>query len=151
MDQETYELHISHVQDVNLVGIYVVDITQLKRNEEEIRLLATTDSLTGLLNRREFTRILTSEIERTRRHETPLSLIMYDIDHFKRVNDTYGHDTGDHVLQAVSNVVTENVRITDRVALGRRGIYGVNASIESGCSEKLGGKASTGNRSISLR
>lgn len=114
--QATYELHISHVQDVSLIRIYVVDITQRKRNEEEIRLLATTDSLTGLINRREFTRILISEIERAKRYKTPLSFIMYDIDHFKRVNDTFGHDTGDHVLQAVTGVVTENVRITDRVA-----------------------------------
>jgi two-component system cell cycle response regulator len=116
VDKATYELHISLVQDVNLVRIYVVDITQRKLNEEEIRVLATTDSLTGLLNRREFTRILTSEMERVKRYETPLSLVMCDIDYFKRINDIFGHDTGDYVLETFANLVKENVRITDRVA-----------------------------------
>lgn len=116
VDKATYELHISHVRDVNLTRIYITDITQRKQNEEEIRLLATTDSLTGIVNRRELTRILTSEAERTRRYGTPLSLIMYDLDFFKRVNDTFGHDVGDYVLQAVTDVVKKNVRATDTVA-----------------------------------
>ncbi|MFZ2170096.1 MAG: diguanylate cyclase [Methylococcaceae bacterium] len=116
VDQATYELHIYHVQDINLIRIYVMDITQRKRDEEEIRLLATTDSLTGIANRREFNRILTSETDRVRRYGKPLSLVMYDIDFFKRVNDTFGHDVGDTVLQAVTGLVKENIRTVDVVA-----------------------------------
>lgn len=116
VDQSTYELHIYHVQDINLIRIYVKDITRRKRDEKEIRLLATTDSLTGIANRREFDRILTNETDRVRRYGKPLSLVMYDIDFFKRVNDTFGHDAGDTVLQAVTGLVKENIRTVDVVA-----------------------------------
>ena len=116
VDQSTYELHIYHVQDVNLIRIYVTDITQRKRDEEEIRLLATTDPLTGIANRREFTRIVTNEMDRVRRYGKPLSLVMYDIDFFKHVNDTFGHDVGDYVLQALTDLVKENIRTVDTVA-----------------------------------
>ena len=92
-----------------------MDITQRKRNEEEIYLLATTDSLTGIVNRREFTAILMREMAQTKRHSMPMALIMYDIDYFKRVNDTFGHDVGDHVLQTVTGLVKENIRVTDIV------------------------------------
>ncbi|MGR8998703.1 MAG: GGDEF domain-containing protein, partial [Gammaproteobacteria bacterium] len=112
----TYELHIYHVQDINLIRIYVMDITQRKRDEEEIRLLATTDPLTGIANRREFTRIVTNEMDRVRRYGKPLSLVMYDIDFFKHVNDTFGHDVGDYVLQTLTAVVKENIRTVDTLA-----------------------------------
>lgn len=111
-----YELHISYVRDVNLIRIYVTDITQRKQYEEEIRLLATTDSLTGLLNRREFTRILESEMDRARRYGTSLSLAMYDLDYFKRVNDAFGHDMGDQVLKTITGLVTQNIRGVDVAA-----------------------------------
>jgi len=116
LGEATYELHISYVQDVDLIRIYVMDITQRKRNEEEIYLLATTDSLTGIANRREFTAILAREMEQTKRYGTPIVLAMYDLDYFKRVNDTFGHDVGDYVLQAVTGLVKENIRATDIVA-----------------------------------
>jgi diguanylate cyclase (GGDEF)-like protein len=116
LGEATYELHLSYVQDVNLIRIYVMDITQRKRTEEEIHLLATTDSLTGIANRREFTAILTREVERAKRYGVPMSLAMYDLDHFKRVNDAFGHDVGDYVLQTVTNLVKANIRATDVVA-----------------------------------
>ncbi len=92
------------------------DITERKRAEEEINLLATTDSLTGIANRRAFSAQLEKELERAKRYDTPLSLIMYDIDYFKRVNDTFGHDAGDAVLQALTAVVKANIRAVDVVA-----------------------------------
>ncbi|MFA6189186.1 MAG: PAS domain-containing protein [Sulfuricurvum sp.] len=92
------------------------DITQRKRAEEEINLLATTDTLTGTANRREFNTQLEKELERAKRYDTPLSLVMYDIDHFKQVNDTFGHDAGDSVLQTLTAVVKSNVRAVDTVA-----------------------------------
>jgi diguanylate cyclase (GGDEF)-like protein len=114
--EATYELHISYVQDVNLIRIYVKDITQRKQDEKEIYLLATTDGLTGITNRREFTAILGRETERVKRYGAPFAVAMYDLDHFKLVNDTFGHDTGDYLLQAITSLVQENIRATDVVA-----------------------------------
>lgn len=116
LGEATYELHISYVQEVDLIRIYVLDITQRKQAEEEIHLLATTDSLTGIANRREFSAILTREIDRAKRYAVPLSLVMYDLDYFKHVNDTFGHDAGDYVLQAVTALVKEHIRANDVVS-----------------------------------
>jgi two-component system cell cycle response regulator len=116
VDKATYELHVYDVRDANLFRIYVMDITQRKRNEAEIHLLATTDSLTGISNRREFSRVTEAEMDRAKRYGTPLSLLMYDLDHFKRVNDSFGHDTGDDVLRTVTAVVTANIRTVDVAA-----------------------------------
>ncbi len=77
---------------------------------------ATTDPLTGLSNRLKFDEILGREILRSRRFDTALSLIFYDIDHFKQVNDTYGHPVGDAVLIQLSRFVAERVRATDLLA-----------------------------------
>ncbi|HXU93446.1 MAG TPA: diguanylate cyclase [Gallionella sp.] len=114
--EATYELHVSYVQEIDLVRVYALDISQRKRAEMEIYLLATTDSLTGIANRREFFGILESEMSRARRYGSSLSLVMYDLDHFKRVNDTYGHDAGDAVLQTVTSLVKQNIRTVDVAA-----------------------------------
>lgn len=98
-----------------MVGFFH-DVTERKQAEEEIHLLATTDTLTGIANRREFNMQLLKEIERAKRYGTPLSLVMYDIDYFKRVNDTFGHDAGDAVLQTLTAIVKSNVRSVDIVA-----------------------------------
>ncbi len=92
------------------------DVTEQKNNEARMHLLATTDSLTGMLNREEFSRTLAQEVDRTLRYETPLSLIMYDIDQFKKVNDIFGHGVGDEVLRATSQLVARQVRRVDRAA-----------------------------------
>jgi len=81
---------------------------------EALRRLATRDQLTGLLNRREFERILNEEDERVRRFKHSLALVMVDIDHFKSVNDTHGHPVGDVVLREVARRVAEEVRTVDR-------------------------------------
>lgn len=73
------------------------------------------DSLTRLLNRRYLPTILMREVVLSRRSGTPFSLLLLDIDHFKNVNDTHGHDAGDLVLQQVSDVVAANVRVGDFV------------------------------------
>ena len=75
--------------------------------------LAYRDTLTGLNNRRSFERQLLKEWKRCKRYRHPLSLIMVDIDHFKKVNDTYGHQKGDSVLQTVSGIINDNVRSSD--------------------------------------
>ncbi|HYP77575.1 MAG TPA: diguanylate cyclase [Polyangiaceae bacterium] len=89
---------------------------QLREANKRLEALADTDGLTGLFNRRYFDALLGRELLRTERYKTPLGLVLLDIDHFKRVNDTYGHSTGDEVLRNVSRVVTSSVRVTDAVA-----------------------------------
>lgn len=83
---------------------------------EALRQLATRDQLTGLLNRREFDRIMAEEAERCRRFGQPLALVMVDIDHFKAVNDTHGHQAGDAVLREIAKTLTGQLRTVDRVA-----------------------------------
>jgi diguanylate cyclase (GGDEF)-like protein len=77
----------------------------LRKAQETLRLIATHDSLTGLANRRLFERALDIEFGRGARQRTPLSLILLDIDYFKRYNDTYGHVAGDHCLAEVAKVL----------------------------------------------
>lgn len=91
------------------------DISDRKKLEEDLERLATTDALTGLYNRHRFNELLQQEVDRARRYHTPLSLIMFDLDHFKNINDTYGHAVGDQVLQAVAKVIGQNVRTSDWV------------------------------------
>ena len=82
----------------------------------DLGMRAATDPLTGLHNRLNFDQALSVEIERSQRYGTPLSLILYDIDHFKRINDTYGHLAGDKVLVQLSQFVPELIRKTDLLA-----------------------------------
>jgi len=81
--------------------------------ERRILELANTDVLTGLLNRRAFMEKIRQEISRTRREKRPLSLIMADIDHFKRINDAYGHQAGDLVLKRFAEQLTASTRPYD--------------------------------------
>jgi len=83
---------------------------------EKMEQLATTDGLTGLYNHRVFQERLAEAVARADRGGTPLSLILTDIDHFKKVNDTYGHPVGDRVLKAVAGVLAREARETDTVA-----------------------------------
>ena len=92
---------------------YISDISDLKRVEEELRALSITDSLTGIHNRRYFQERLTTEMARVQRGVGELSVIMLDIDHFKRINDQHGHAVGDRVLQAVCERIGHRLRRTD--------------------------------------
>ncbi len=86
---------------------------ELRKMNEEFRLLSVTDPLTGLYNRRHFEALIETEIAMSARHGDVNSLIMIDIDHFKRVNDDFGHFAGDMVLKDVANVLRSNIRKTD--------------------------------------
>ncbi|WP_248750217.1 GGDEF domain-containing protein [Pseudomonas sp. MWU15-20650] len=92
---------------------FVSDISDLKRVEEELRALSITDSLTGIHNRRYFHDRLKTETLRLDRTSGALSLIMLDIDHFKRINDQHGHAVGDGVLQELCKRIGQRVRRTD--------------------------------------
>ena len=81
-----------------------------------LQLQATTDPLTGLFNRLKFNEALGIELARAKRHLTPLSLMLYDVDHFKAINDSHGHQVGDAVLIEVSRWVLQSIRPTDLLA-----------------------------------
>jgi diguanylate cyclase (GGDEF)-like protein len=85
------------------------------RRVEQFEKLAVTDELTGLYNRRAFASMGEKEVGRARRYQRPLALILFDIDHFKDVNDSYGHLFGDHVLRVLTERVTRTTRTTDIV------------------------------------
>jgi len=78
--------------------------------------MAVTDPVTGLFNRRRFEEMLAQEYERYRRYGTPFACLMIDVDHFKRINDTYGHDVGDLVLKETAKTIQGQIRGVDTVA-----------------------------------
>ena len=89
---------------------------QLEEMLERVETLAITDPLTGLFNRRRFEAVIESEFGRAKRYNTPLSCLMLDIDHFKCINDTYGHRTGDQVLKETAGVIKRCIREVDTAA-----------------------------------
>ncbi|WP_337954069.1 sensor domain-containing diguanylate cyclase [Hydrogenobaculum sp. Y04AAS1] len=90
-----------------------VDITKEKELSELLLKQSIEDTLTGIYNRRYLKDKLERHVNLAKRYERPLSVIMFDIDFFKHINDTFGHDVGDKVLIAISKVVSENIRNTD--------------------------------------
>jgi len=88
----------------------------LQAQAAKLEELATTDALTGAYNRRKFNELILAEIERVRRYGHPLSLFILDIDHFKRINDTRGHETGDEVLVVLAGLIRAGIRATDSLA-----------------------------------
>ena len=109
------------IKEQKVVGIVVAfhDITERKKFELELEKRAQIDALTGLNNRRHFYELAEQEIVRTRRYGKPLALMMLDVDHFKPINDTYGHQAGDLVLQQLSDVCRQTMREID--IIGRLG------------------------------
>ncbi|MDI1462635.1 diguanylate cyclase [Catellatospora sp. KI3] len=101
-----------------LVGLLVRQVgasRERSRVAERLRSEAVTDSLTDLYNRRYFEEMLVVEADSAQRHGTPLSVILLDLDHFKEVNDTYGHATGDAVLAEVARLLRRSVRGGDLI------------------------------------
>ena len=90
-------------------------IEELKKVNEELKKTATTDILTGAYNRRQFEEDINLIITNKDKQEVQFSLILFDIDRFKTINDFFGHRIGDHVLQRISKLVVENIRTTDRL------------------------------------
>ncbi|MBO6851022.1 MAG: sensor domain-containing diguanylate cyclase [Marinobacter sp.] len=107
-----------HEGEMLLEGI-VLDISDRKALENELAELATLDPLTGLYNRREMTRLLEEEIARASRYRRELALLWIDFDHFKVINDSFGHAAGDAVLRNVSERMRTGIRSVD--VIGRFG------------------------------
>ena len=120
--------YIPDSDGLGVKGFFVIasDITELKLTQlqlekriEDLYVMATTDALTGIDNRRNLLEKVQLEIDRALRYGLTVAFLMMDIDHFKVVNDTYGHDAGDRVLQRVGALLHETVRAPDHV--GRLG------------------------------
>jgi diguanylate cyclase len=104
--------------DNQVSGIFLIvqDVTELASYEQKLVEMNVKDGLTGIFNRRYFQTRLNEEYQRHKRYDTKLSLIMFDIDFFKKVNDTHGHQCGDAVLQTVASKTTSIIRQTDCLA-----------------------------------
>ena len=106
--------------EVNHIGIIIYDVTdmavgklQLEHANDQLETLSRTDRLTGLNNRGYWEECLIAEFNRIKRTREPCTLVLFDIDHFKKVNDSYGHQAGDEVIRATARLLTECKRSTD--------------------------------------
>ncbi|HDT13258.1 MAG TPA: diguanylate cyclase, partial [Candidatus Aminicenantes bacterium] len=105
-------------EDARVAELFASQVAIALDNSRRVELMekqAVTDELTGLYNRRAFGTMGEREVGRARRYQRPLALILFDIDHFKDVNDSYGHLMGDHVLVVLTRLITKTTRATDIV------------------------------------
>ncbi|BBP78045.1 diguanylate cyclase [Pseudomonas sp. Ost2] len=130
----------SEIRHICLVIYDVTDVAtnrhQLQAANAQLQTLSSTDRLTGLYNRGHWEESLKVAHARHQRHGNPTSLVMFDIDHFKRVNDTYGHQAGDKVIEQVAQLVCEHVRDSD--VAGRYG--GEEFGVVLSDTDKAGGR-----------
>ncbi len=110
---EIYELKVAILKMVETLSKLLM---QMEKEKIQYETLALTDPLTGLYNRRMFWEIATKELSKADRYGDYFSIIMLDIDYFKKINDTYGHDVGDMVIKKVAEILKKNVRSSDVVA-----------------------------------
>jgi diguanylate cyclase (GGDEF)-like protein len=108
LQQENQEILEQHVQERTLE--LNIALQELEAANQELARKNTIDELTGLNNRRFYDQKILAEFRRSKRNLTPLSLVLIDIDHFKKVNDTYGHQAGDLCLQQLAKIIKENLK-----------------------------------------
>ena len=107
-------LQLMSIDNQEQIVVLANNITERKNAQEKLQRLATLDSLTGIYNRHKISEELDIEMARVKRYDGSFALLMLDIDYFKEVNDTYGHDVGDSVLKEFTSVVSECIRESDR-------------------------------------
>jgi diguanylate cyclase (GGDEF)-like protein len=112
-DEHYFTIGASKVKDKDEYSIVLASITDEEKYKKKLEELTITDPLTGIKNRRYFIDALEAEIERAKRYNHNLSLIMFDIDHFKLVNDQHGHDVGDEVLKEYTKLISSELRKND--------------------------------------
>jgi two-component system cell cycle response regulator len=103
-------------KELSMLALQAAEALVRTRLYEQAERMATIDGLTGLLNRRTFNSLLEQRLREAQRYSRPLSLLLLDIDHFKKVNDSHGHPAGDSVLKGVARVAQKQARETDLVA-----------------------------------
>jgi len=113
---EPHAFSDEHVQTLTVIARQAAEVIRSAQLLEETRRLAITDSLTGLFNRRHFNQQLEENVGRAARYDEPLALVFLDVDHFKSVNDKFGHQAGDRCLQALARTLRESVRDSDQIA-----------------------------------
>ncbi|OOY85378.1 hypothetical protein BOW14_10485 [Solemya velum gill symbiont] len=96
-----------------LANAFNLLMSELNQRQKQLQEQARTDPLTGINNRRQFYRLGEPEVDRSHRYGRPLSLLILDADHFKQVNDTYGHGVGDHILIALATGLEQSLRSSD--------------------------------------
>ena len=127
----TNERYVAELRDANLSLAHEMEerqkterdlrseVTERKALEGRLKELVVTDALTGLLNRRGLLEVLKDEVQRAYRFNSPLTLFVLDLDHFKNINDTYGHAGGDQALRSFADISRANLRVVDTI--GRLG------------------------------
>jgi diguanylate cyclase (GGDEF)-like protein len=117
-----HKVHEAYLKDGDLIKIgrsifkFLTGDNIESSYHEEIYRLSTVDGLTQIFNKRYFAETLERELSRARRYDRPLALLMFDLDHFKKCNDTHGHRTGDYVLREIADLVRTRARKVDIVA-----------------------------------
>jgi len=93
--------------------VILTDISELESEKEKLRVIAMTDTLTGAANRFKFNTIIEEQLASAKRYAFEVSVIMFDIDNFKTINDDYSHSVGDEILQTISRLVMDDIRQSD--------------------------------------
>ena len=114
----TVKISEPHDRDIGYI-VTLTDITKYMDMMEELNYIASRDALTGVFNRRYFVELSSHELEKSKRYHHPLSMIILDLDFFKQINDNYGHQAGDAVLQEIAGICRNSIRSSD--ILGRYG------------------------------
>jgi len=114
-EKQFFEVKVAQINiyEKPLCSVIMHNITSQELYKKQLELLSETDTLTGISNRLIFNRMLVQEIQRAHRYHSELALLLFDIDHFKNINDTYGHEVGDQVLVTLCEVISELLRETD--------------------------------------
>lgn len=146
-DGSTAHVFSSHVMlgddnpEMFCLDIDLSEINKLKNENQQLEEKSQVDKMTGCYNRAYFESIVVDKIKQAKKHDQALSLIMFDIDNFKIINDTYGHDVGDDALILLIQIVKNNIRLTDTVARwgGEEFMLLVDAEVETAVNfaEKL--------------
>ena len=116
-EPKAFTVQINHLSsNKDNVVVTLTDITEIKLESQRYYYHATHDALTGIYNRSFYFDKISSEIEQSKRYGTSFCIILFDIDNFKKFNDSYGHLKGDEVLQILSSLINKNIRTTDTFA-----------------------------------
>jgi len=112
-----FEVAINKLEEESSQYIVVfTDVTSIHKEKELLEKMAYTDHLTNISNRQMFDKLYLKELENKKRYGDALSLVMLDIDHFKNINDTYGHDIGDKILVTLTQLISKHLRTNDTFA-----------------------------------